>query len=67
MVCSLLSGYGHAQLAVLRWRSPEWGRVPSPLLWQPLLSERLDLQESDGGRSSAGALQDLVNLTIPCS
>ena len=65
--CSLLYGPGHARLEGLRWRSPERIRVPCPLLGQPSLSVCLDLQDIDGGCQSADALQDLVDLTRPCS
>ena len=41
--------------------------MPLPLLGQPSLSVRLDLQDSDGGRQSADTLQYLVDLTRPCS
>ena len=41
--------------------------MSSTLLGQPLLSVRLDLQESDEGRQSADDLQDLVELTRPYS
>ena len=58
---------GRSRLVGMYWCSPDWCRVPHPLLGQPLLSIRLDLQESDGGLQSSDALQDLVNLTRPFS
>ena len=54
--CSLLSGTGRDRLEGLHWRLPERGRVPRPMLGQPLLSVRLDFPESNGGCQSADAL-----------
>ena len=40
--------------------------MPRPLLGKPSVSVCLDFHESDGGRQSTDALQDLVKLTRPC-
>ena len=64
---SLLPGPSFACLVGLHRRSPERSRGPRPLFGQLSLSIQLDLQESDRGCQSAGALQDLVKLNRPYS
>ena len=59
-----MSCTGCPHLTGLRQCSSEQGLVPRPLLGQPSLSVRLDLQERDGGKQSANAIQNLFDLTI---